>query len=79
MSDATPGDLPRVLRQIGSDEYFHNMHPGQRIARMLEETRLEDSDSDSSDGESDFVDEDANGIGRSPGVRKRGVYAGRNE
>lgn len=68
MSDATPGDFPRVLRQTGSDEYFHNMHPGQRIARMLEETGLEDSDSDSSDGESNFVDEDANGSGRSPDV-----------
>jgi hypothetical protein len=63
MSDATPEDLPRVLKHFKRSEHLHGLDPSQRITLMLEETQLGDSDSERSDGEreqrSDYQDEDA--------------------
>jgi hypothetical protein len=63
MSDATPGDLPKVLKHFTRSEHLHGLDPSQRIGLMLEETQLRDSDSERSDGEggqsSDYQDEDA--------------------
>jgi hypothetical protein len=63
MSNATPGDLPKVLKHFTRSEHLHGLDPSQRIALMLEETRLGDSDSEHSDGEgeqgSDYQDKDA--------------------
>lgn len=67
MSDAIPGDLPKVLKHFARTEYLHGLDPAQRIALMLEETQLDDSDSGRSDGDSDYEDQDASETGRSSG------------
>lgn len=51
MSDATPGHLPGVLKYFKRSEHLHGLDPSERIALMLAETQLGDSDSESSDGE----------------------------
>jgi hypothetical protein len=51
MSDATPGDLPKVLRHFTRSEHLHGLDSSERIALMLEETKLGDSDSERSLGE----------------------------
>jgi hypothetical protein len=50
MSDATSGDLPKVLKHFTRTEHLHGLDPSQRIALMLEETQLGDSNSERSDG-----------------------------
>lgn len=79
MSDATPGELPKVLRHIEGAEYLHTLDPSHRIARMLEETGLGDSDSDDSHENSNYEDEDASEARKSVGGRKWGLYAHRRD
>lgn len=66
MTDAIPGDLPKVLEHFARSEHLHGLDPSQRIALMLEETQLGDSDSERSDGEgeqsSDCEGEDADDL-----------------
>lgn len=50
MSNATPGDLPKVLKHFTRSEHIHGLDPSERVALMLEETKLERSDSERSDG-----------------------------
>ena len=49
MSDAIPGDLPKVLAHFRRTEHLHGLDPAQKIALMLEEAQLEDSDDGSGD------------------------------
>jgi hypothetical protein len=83
MSNATPGDLPKVLKHFTRFEHLHGLDPSQRIALMLEETRLGDSDSQHSDGDgeqdSGSQDEDVDGLEGAQGNEEETDADGRNQ